>query len=519
MRGLCVLAVALLCHGALDAAPTLPRLFGDSMVLQRDRAVPVWGTAEPGEAVKVKFAGQTKQAIAGKDGAWRVNLDPMAFSSQPRTLEVASPRLAQPILLGNVLVGDVWICAGQSNMELALGSASSPEDTRAANFPGIRCVKVAWASAAEPADDIVTYGWHAASPATVPGFTAAGYFFAREINQRTGIPIGLIDDNMGGTAIEPWCARAGLANTPELAAISTNYEARMAEYRRSVPAQLIGLEKWIHDTRQALAENRDLPRAQWPVNPLAAKGMPCALFNGMIAPLVPYGIKGVLWYQGENNFNDGNVYFHKMKALISGWRDAWGQDAFPFYFAQLANLGPLQPVACGGGGFAGVRLAQLKALSITNTGMAVTIDIGEANNIHPRNKQDVGKRLALWALAKDYGKRDLVYSGPLYRDMKIEGNAIRLFFDCTGSGLMAGRKNGTEPTAEDKDGKLKQFAIAGENGKWVWANAVIDKDTVLVSRAEMPKPVAACYAIAGNPEGANLYNKEGLPASPFRTNE
>lgn len=504
---------------SLPAEPLLPKIFGDSMVLQRDMAVPVWGVADPGEEVSVKFAGQAKRATADKNGEWQVKLDPMPSSTQARSMEISSPKLTKAILFNNVLVGDVWMCGGQSNMYFSLNATGVPEDISSANFPNIRCIKVNPTATGEPQNDITTYGWHLANPSSAGGFTAAGFFFAREINKITGIPIGLIDDNQGGTQIESWCSRASLSATPELSDISKKYEAKMSEYRQSLPEKMEALEKWIQGARKALAENRDMPKAQWPVNPLAGQGNPCALFNGMIAPLIPYGIKGALWYQGEDNFKDGDIYFHKMKALIGGWRAAWGQGDFPFYFVQLANFGPPQTVAAGGGGFTGVRLAQFKALSIANTGMAVAIDLGEANNIHPKNKLDVGKRLALWALAKNYGQKDIVYSGPLFREQKIENGAIRIYFDSIGSGLMVGKKNGRDPAVEDAGEKLKLFAIAGADKKYVWANAVIDKDSVVVSSASVPRPVSVVYALAGNPEGANLYNKEGLPASPFRSDD
>jgi sialate O-acetylesterase len=227
----------------------------------------------------------------------------------------------------------------------------------------------------------------------------------------------------------------------------------------------------------------------------------------------------MLWYQGESNGGEGDSYYHKMKALITGLRKAWGQGDFPVYFVQLPQLGGAHDNPAGGDGWARIRLAQAKTLSVPHTGMAVTIDVGDPADIHPRNKKDVGERLALWALAKDHGKKDLVYSGPLYKSMKIEGDKVRLSFDHVGKGLMVGRREGKKPVEEVKDGTLKRFAIAGADGKWFWADARIDGDTVVVSSPEVKKPVAVRYAYQFNPAGANLCNRDGLPASPFRTDE
>ena len=237
----------------------------------------------------------------------------------------------------------------------------------------------------------------------------------------------------------------------------------------------------------------------------------------MINPVVPFGIKGAIWYQGESNGGEGDSYYHKMRALVNGWRKVWNQGDFSFYHVQLANWQKPNNEPAGGDGWAKVRMAQLQSLQIPNTGMAVTVDIGDAGDIHPKNKFDVGERLALWALRDNYGKKDLVVSGPLYKSLKVEGNKIRVSFDHVGGGLIVGKKDGRNPTVEDKGGKLQRFAIAGEDKKWVWAEAVIDGPAVVVSSPDVPKPAAVRYAYSMNPEGCNLYNKEGLPASPFRT--
>jgi sialate O-acetylesterase len=265
----------------------------------------------------------------------------------------------------------------------------------------------------------------------------------------------------------------------------------------------------------------------WPVEPMGPGNafLPGALYNGMIAPHVPFAIKGVIWYQGEGNERDPpHSYFRKMRGMIAGWRGVWGLDEFPFYFTQIANF--RSPCADPAGNddvhWATVRQSQLQTLVVKNTGMAVAIDLADPDNpgdIHPKNKQDVGTRLSLWALAKDYGRKDLVYSGPLFNGMQVEGGRVRINFDCIGGGLMVGRKDDIAPTVELKDARLANFAIAGEDRKWHWADAVIDGDTVLVSSSEVAKPVAVRYAYSMNPAGNKLYNKEGLPASPFRTDD
>jgi sialate O-acetylesterase len=244
------------------------------------------------------------------------------------------------------------------------------------------------------------------------------------------------------------------------------------------------------------------------------------MYNAMIHPFVRLPIKGALWYQGESNGGEGETYYHKMRALIGGWRQQWGQGDFPFYFVQLANFQNATEDPAGGNGWAKLREAQRKSLSIPNTGMAVitdTVPLAEANDIHPRNKYDVGLRLARWALNRDYGQKDIEVSGPLFKALKIEGNKARLVFDHSGSGLMVGKKEGRTPAIENKEGKLKRFAVAGADKKWFWAEAIIENHTVVVSSPEVTEPVAVRYAFSMNPDGANLCNREGLPASPFRT--
>jgi len=358
------------------------------------------------------------------------------------------------------------------------------------------------------------------APETVAGFTAAGYFFARELVKELDVPVGLIASNWGGTRIEPWIPPEGFRMVEQLKDLSRMVDAwdpQSPAWQKSHSEYVAKVKEWVPKAEAALAARQ--PLDPLPVSPIPeGSSLPAQIYNGMIHPLVPYAIRGALWYQGEANGGEGVAYLYKMQALIGGWRKLWGQGDFPFYYVQLANFQRSDPqTPQGGDGWTLVREAQTQALSIPNTGMACIIDIGDAVNIHPLNKQDVGKRLALWALANTYGKKDVVFSGPMFKAQVIEDNRIRISFDYVGSGLVLGRKKGLEPVQPAADGKLAWAAIAGEDNIWHLADAVIDGATVVFSSEKVAKPVAVRYAFAMNPEGANLYNKEGLPAVPFRT--
>ena len=444
--------------------PVVNKLFSNHLVLQRDRPVPVWGTAKPGTKITVKFGQQEKAGETDKDGKWLVRLDALKASAEPAELTVKSLTGDKPVTIADVLVGDVWLCSGQSNMEWGMKQFKTEEDVTKADFPKIRQTKFG-------------DGWVVCSPQTAGDFSATSFYFGRRIFQETGVPIGLLYDAVGATHIESWIPPEG--------------------FNDSV----------------ALKETANADNSQ--------------LFTKLTKPLIPFALKGMIWYQGEANASDGDIYMHKMIALITGLRKVWAQGDFPFYFVQLPALTWQEPEPKPEGltVMAPCRMAQFKALKVPNTGMAVTIDLGEPENLHPNNKFDVGNRLALWALAKDYGQKDLFHSGPLYKDMKIEGDRIRISFDHVGNGLMVGSKTGKEPVKEVSDGKLRRFAIAAKDGsvptglKWFWADAVIDGDSVVVSCPEVQRPVAVHYAYHGNPSGCNLYNKHGLPASPFRTED
>ena len=452
--------------GSVSAAVKLPSVFGDNMVLQRNQPVPIWGWDDPGTQVTITLGDTKVVATADDNGKWMVRL-PAMEAGGPYAMTVKGTDV---VIVKNILLGEVWLCSGQSNMEWPVARCNhAQQEIAAADYPQIRHIKIPHRPAATPQDDVPSGGWQVCKPETVGSFTAVGYFFGRYLHQKLGVPIGLIGSNWGGTRIEPWTPPEGFKAVPAL--------KQIAEHLDQYPSK----------------------RNNGTINHQS----PLALYNGMIAPLVPYGLRGAIWYQGEANNGEGMLYHEKMKALIAGWRRVWNCPDMPFYYVQLAPFRyPGEPTR-----LPGIWEAQLATLCVPNTGMAVTVDIGNVKDIHPRNKQDVGKRLALWALAKAYGKRGLVYSGPLYKSMKVEGDKIRICFDHVGSGLAS------------RDGKpLRWFTIAGPDKKFVEAQAEIDGDTVVVHADSVPKPVAVRFGWHQEAE-PNLSNKEGLPASPFRTDD
>ena len=494
----------------------LPKIFSDNMMLQRDQPVRVWGWAEAGEAVRVTISGKIAATKADSKGMWAVAL-PALRTGENLELEVKGKN---SLTFKNILIGDIWVCSGQSNMEMTLGGClGAAEEVKVADFPKIRQIKFNHLKSGMPEMEAPTVNqWTVCTPGTAGGFTAVGFYFAREIQAKTGVPIGIIDDNWGGTQIEPWVATEGLDLVTELKSAYVSKQEELKAYHVNLPKALTELEKWIALTRASLAIGAAPTPA--PTLPSISDGGWSGMYNAMISPLVRLPIKGALWYQGESNGSEGETYYDKMRALIGGWRKQWAQGDFPFYFVQLANYQQANENPAGGDGWSKLREAQRKALSIPNTGMAVIIDtvsLSQAPDIHPKNKYDVGMRLSRWALNRDYGQKQLEVSGPLFKELKILANKAVVIFDHLGTGLMIGKKEGREAALEDKAGKLKRFAIAGADKKWFWADAVIDKGTVVLSSPDVKEPVAVRYAFAMNPDGANLYNREGLPASPFRT--
>ena len=487
----------------VHAEVTLPRVIGNNMVLQRDMQVPIWGWASAGEEITVTLNTEpafSTTAVADAEGNWQIKLPAMSAGG-PYTLWVTGENALE---LTNILFGEVWVCSGQSNMQWSVrASKDSEAEIAAGNYPNIRLFYVPRVPAGLLQKDVEA-DWYETTPETITNFSAVAYYFGRKLYKNLDVPIGLINTSWGGTRIEPWTPLVGFTSVPTLETISKEIEEAHTNYREQLPEKMKEVEAWIAETRKALETGALLTQMPENRHPLRHQGRPTGLYNGMVHPLVPYAIRGALWYQGESNLRDGMLYHEKMKALINGWREVWGQGDFPFYFVQLA------PFNYGGRDVTPFFLpqiweAQAATLSVPNTGMAVTTDIGNLRDIHPRNKQEVGRRLALWALAKTYGRADVTHSGPLYKSMEVEGNTIRLTFDAIGGGLMS------------RDEKpLTWFEIAGEDKQFVEAKAMIDDDTVVVSSDTVANPVAVRFGWHQSAE-PNFVNKEGLPASPFRT--
>jgi sialate O-acetylesterase len=628
--------------------PFLHPLFCDHAVLQRGGPVPVWGWSAPGSSVTVTFAGQSRTAVAGPDGKWLVKLKAMRASAKARSLSVTNSTTHESAVINDVLVGDVWLCSGQSNMEMGVGVCNATNDIASANFPQIRLLTVPRLIAAEPVETMKCQ-WFPCSPDTIKnglwgGFSAAGFFFGRELNRELNVPIGLIHSSWGGTVAEAWTSAEGLAllgdfndaiknlrdgassprkvdyleiyekwcqqkdpGTQKGWAQGTGVDASWKSVQMPQPFQQAGLPgfngmvwfqrefdlpadwagkdlkldlgpvddfdtTWINGVKVGQMNRYDLIRSYtvsasaikpgkniltirvmdtggfggltaqpeqmkiapagdtqaapislagvWRMRdsaPLAQLGSPPAppdegnpnvvtvLYNGMIAPLLPFAIKGAIWYQGESNAGRAKQYRRLLPAMIGDWRNRFGEGNFPFYIVSLANFQATNAEPRDSD-WAELREAQaLTAKNVPNCGLALAIDIGNAEDIHPKNKQELGRRLALVALAKTYGHK-IEYSGPWYRSMKVSGDKIQLKFDHVDGGLVA------------KEGKLTGFAIAGEDHKFVWADAVIDGKTIVVSSPAVVKPLAVRYAWDINPV-CNLYNQAGLPAVPFRTDD
>ena len=629
----------------------LPAIFSDNMVLQRDIKIPVFGTANPGGKVMVKFEGKQQSAKVSKDGTWQIDLGPHKAGG-PFELTIFGQ---DTLTFKNVMVGEVWLASGQSNMEMPLAGGGMvlnyEQEIAAANYPNIRLFHAEHIMSNTPLKDVTSAGWKECSPETVPLFSSVAYFFGRHLYNELDIPIGLVHSSWGGTPAEAWTSKNSLEQFPEFVSVINELEENdgNADMDRMMDVYREKLADWQTDVKNLMStsntlkqgwqnpqyddsqwgtmpvpsiwetqglkvdgivwfrkdinipdewQGQDLKLALGPINDfdvtwfngkeigseahvniprnynvpssLVEKGKnslvvqvldignvggifdpsgqlslinpagdsislagpwrykvdpffpnldnmpnlpgipmdqnrPTVLFNAMISPLIPYAIRGAIWYQGESNAGRAYQYRTLFPALIQDWRSHWGQGDFYFLFVQLANFMGPQPTP-EDDAWAELREAQLLTLSLPNTGMAVTIDIGEERDIHPKNKQDVGKRLALNAMNLVYGQ-DVEYSGPIYKSKTVDGDKIKLIFDHVGEGL----------AAKDNE-KLLGFAIAGEDKKFTWADAVIDGETVLVSSPYVSKPVAVRYAWAINPI-CNLYNKAGLPASPFRTDE
>jgi sialate O-acetylesterase len=530
------------------AAVKLPAILGDHMVLQSGAPVPIWGSADPGEAVSVSVNGVTKEATADDTGKWQVVLDPLEPGG-PIEIQIAG---TNTLTLRDVLVGEVWVCSGQSNMEWSVrNSNNAAEEIAAATDGQIRLFTVNKAVADEPLDDCIGQ-WVVCSPQTVQNFSAVGYFFGRQLRKDLQVPVGLINTSWGGTPVESWISRQSLAANETVSYMLQRWEEALQKYPQQKKDYETALAAWQKELDAAKAEEARLREAvergadvdpatdaaaelegkpadaaddanapkrrtvaeiekakpQPPGDPSASPWAPASLYNGMIAPIVPCAVRGAIWYQGESNAGRAKEYQTLMPMLIEDWRRAWSDEkaAFAFYMVQLANFTAAtpQPVESD---WAELREAQfLTTQKLEHVGIATAIDIGEANDIHPRNKQEVGRRLALAAEAMTYGMKDVVPSGPVYDGMTVEGSSIRLKFKHIGGGLV------------QKGDRLAGFQIAGEDRKWVWADAKIDGESVVVSSPDIARPVAVRYAWANNPP-STLYNQAGLPALPFRTDD
>ncbi len=491
----------------------LPKVFNSHMVMQQEKPLVVWGWANPNEAVKVQLGSASAQTRANANGEWKVTL-PAIKAGGPYKLTISS---ANTVEFDDVMIGEVWLCSGQSNMEMGIGICNNAkEEIAAADYPNIRLLMVPNKWTPEPQADFSPSGpegvWKICTPTTVAeggwgGFSAAAYYFGRELHKKLGVPVGLIDADWGGTRIESWTPPEGFAEVP---ALQHEYElvqladVRSDLHRARLEQTLSETEQWLAEAKQAIAQKTSPPKMPaYPSELLPPHDLQnaTALFNGMIHSLCPFAIRGAIWYQGEANLDDGRLYTERMKALIAGWRKIWGEGDFPFYFVQIA------PFNYGGNAqrMGEFWIAQAEAQKMPNVGMAVINDVGDLKDIHPKNKQEVGRRLALLALGETYRQPNVVYSGPTFKSMAAEGDKLRIAFDNVGGGLSS------------RDEKpLTWFEIIDvDEGGFVKADAQIDGASVDLSSPEVKHPVAMRFAwnMLAEP---NLMNSAGLPAPAFR---
>ncbi len=502
--------ILILSTAALAEPLRLPTIFGDHMVLQRDLPVVIWGWAEPGQTVTVSMGSQNKSVIASAQGQWRVQSAPLQASREGQTLRVKTKDSL--IEFVDVLVGEVWLCSGQSNMEWRVGQSDEAEQEIAnANCPLIRHIEIDHVMLPEPQDDVASKkGWEVCTPKTVPSFTAAGYFFGRELFDQLDVPIGLVNSCWGGSNIEAFTSLEGFKQVPSLSETVSRIETSQPDnpaYQKAVMETLEATHTWLAQAEQALEGGQRVtlpPALPKDVLPLMDWSDPANKHNAMIQGLVPYCIRGSIWYQGESNHTEGMLYVDKTRALVRGWRQAWAQPELPYYYVQIApyGYGEEDPEILATFWEAQAAIEQ----EIPHTGMVVIHDVGNLKDIHPRNKKPVGRRLARQALNKTYGK-DVVAGGPQFDRLTHEDQSLRVWFKRTGSGLIT------------SDGEAPDwFEIAGENGLFVPALARIDGKSVVLSHDSMKKPCAMRYAWSKMAE-SNLRNKEGFPVSPFRAGE
>lgn len=490
------LALAALSQGIASANVKLPNVFGDHMVLQQGQKNKVWGKADPNEAVTVTIDKQTQKAAAGADGNWQVMLEALPVGG-PYELKVSGKN---EITISDVLVGEVWICSGQSNMQWSVNASNDPDLERAAaKFPRLRMINFPQVGVQEPIWSHDDRKWMVCTPQNVGNFSAVGYFFGRQLHQTLDVPIGLINNAWGGSACEAWVRRELLASNDKYKPLLDRWAGLESQF-----AELSGKGDLSEDQKKQLAGLQ---------NQMRGNARPGNIYNGVLKSHLGYGIKGAIWYQGESNAGRAYQYRDLFPLMIQNWREEWGQGEFPFYWVQLADFQGEKPEP-GESDWAELREAQTMTMSrLKNTGEAVIIDIGEGKDIHPMNKVDVGRRLARWALAKDYGVA-IPFHSPQYKSMEKQGGKIVLTFD-----YLDPLPN--QPAWRPFDvSEPRGFAIAGEDKKFVWATAKILPDgKIEVSSAAVENPVAVRYGWANNPV-VNMYAKSsGLPLTPFRTDD
>ena len=490
MRRIGLVLFLLVAATSASAQLKLPALVGDHMVLQQGKPLPIWGWSAAGEEVTVTLGDQSATTVAGEDGRWRLNLEPMEAGG-PYDITVRTA--TQSIEIADVMIGEVWLCSGQSNMDMRLAKLWDSERLESdLERDGIRLFRVERAIADEPADDL-DGAWSLCEPKVAAKFSAVAYFFGVELQRELGVTVGLIHSAYGGTPAEAWTDTQRILSNPALTSIADSWQRREQQYAEK-------LEAWE-------SNGEAQPDSTKPSEP-PQRYKPGGLFNAMIEPMIPYAIRGACWYQGESNIWHATQYQPLLTALIEDWRDRWSDSSLPFAVVQLPNYANPPRVPEGPYSWAELRESQrLVSKNLPAVGLITTIDIGEPTDVHPRNKVDVGHRLALWALAEVYGG-DSVYSGPRFAGYAIEGDKVRISFDHVGSGLAARDSN-----------EIKGFVIAGPDQKFRWATAEIDGDDLLISEAKVPDPRSVRYGWADDPHWANLINREGLPASPFRTDD
>jgi sialate O-acetylesterase len=507
LKRACVLA-SLFALALVHADVTLPSIFGSHMVLQQKVPVVVWGKAAPGEKVTVELAGKSATATADDQGAWRVSLPAMDVATG-LTMTVKG---TNTVAFDDVAVGEVWLCSGQSNMEMGIKMClKADEEIAAANYPDIRLIDVPKVTKAMPQDNFKG-AWTRCTPETVVsqgtwgGFSACAYYFGRELHRELKVPIGLIDSSWGGSRIEPWTPPVGFQAVPALKSIADRVEAadpRSEAHKKILQEALANTQKWLEQSKTALATEAPVtpvPALPEALRPLSGYGDPCAMYNAMIHPLIPFAIRGAIWYQGESNHHDRMAYVDKTRALVDGWRALWKNPGMPYYYVQIApyQYGSENPEILAT--FWQAQAAIEK--QIPNTGMAVITDVGNLKDIHPKNKQEAGRRLALLALHDTYGRKDLVCRGPLFSSCDLDGARAVVHFE-NAAGL------------KTRDGKAPDwFQIGGDNGRLVNATAKIEGETVVLTNPEVGQVTAVRFAWNKLAE-PNLANGAGLPASAF----